>query len=84
MCSRRQTWKNKRKTSSDCENNDRSTNACTEGTKISAHRQIVNLEHFIVELHNEFDNHNETADCQFKDWKLIKVNTVALRSQLFF
>ena len=52
--------------------------------KISARRHIVNLELVFRELHRLFDDHADVNDCQFRDWKLVKIHNIGLKSQCFF
>ena len=55
-----------------------------DNNKQSAHRHFVNIEYLFVELHRTFNEHAQTNRCEFKNWKLIKINNLALRTQIFF
>ena len=62
-----------------------SLNVSDADESISGHRQIVNLEHILVELHRLLiDDHFDQNGCQFRDWRLLKIDNVGLQTRLFF
>ncbi|XP_036149752.1 uncharacterized protein LOC118647911 [Monomorium pharaonis] len=45
---------------------------------------IVNMSHFLKEMHRTFDNHARGIECQFKDWILINSRRLGFLTKIFF